>query len=59
MARDKKVLSGRIRLVLLRAIGDAIITADYDPALLYQTLLAFCDAAPARNRLKAVSTARL
>jgi 3-dehydroquinate synthase len=35
MRIDKKVQSGRIRLVLLRAIGDSFVTADYpEPALL-------------------------
>jgi 3-dehydroquinate synthase len=29
MALDKKVQGGEIRLVLLRAIGDAVVTADY------------------------------
>jgi 3-dehydroquinate synthase len=29
MAVDKKVLSGRLRLVLLRDIGDAVVTADF------------------------------
>jgi 3-dehydroquinate synthase len=28
MARDKKVLDGQLRLVLLRAIGDAVVAAD-------------------------------
>ena len=34
MAVDKKVLDGRLRLVLLRAIGDAVVTADFS----YQAL---------------------
>jgi 3-dehydroquinate synthase len=42
MARDKKVAGGRIRLVLLRAIGEATMTADFDPAALDQTLEHFC-----------------
>ena len=29
MALDKKVQSGQIRLVLLKSIGNAVITADY------------------------------
>jgi len=34
MRMDKKVQAGRIRLVLLRGIGDAFVTADYaEPAL--------------------------
>jgi 3-dehydroquinate synthase len=40
MAVDKKVQDGRIRLVLLRAIGDAVVEAGFDPALLRQTLQA-------------------
>lgn len=38
MARDKKTLDGTIRLVLLRKIGDATISAEYDPELLKSTL---------------------
>ncbi|MDO9226032.1 MAG: 3-dehydroquinate synthase [Pseudomonadota bacterium] len=38
MAVDKKVESGRIRFVLLRKLGDAFVTADYDPAALRATL---------------------
>jgi len=38
MAVDKKVEAGRLRLVLVRGIGDATITADFDPAALRQTL---------------------
>jgi 3-dehydroquinate synthase len=34
MGRDKKVAAGRVRLVLLRALGDAFVTADFDPAAL-------------------------
>ena len=30
MALDKKVHDGSLRLVLLRAIGQAVVTADYD-----------------------------
>ena len=38
MAVDKKVLDGRLRLVLLRGIGTALVTDDFDPALLRATL---------------------
>jgi 3-dehydroquinate synthase len=38
MAVDKKVQSGRLRLVLLRDIGDAYITADFDPDVLTRTI---------------------
>jgi 3-dehydroquinate synthase len=42
MAHDKKVAGGRVRLVLLRAIGEAVVTADFDPEALDQTLAHFC-----------------
>jgi 3-dehydroquinate synthase len=45
MAVDKKVLGGRLRLVLLRGIGDAVVTADFDPGVLQDTLAACCTAA--------------
>jgi 3-dehydroquinate synthase len=38
MRIDKKVKSGRIRLVLLRSIGAAFVTADYPDAALQRTL---------------------
>jgi 3-dehydroquinate synthase len=38
MRIDKKVQAGRIRLVLLRGIGSAFVTADYGEAALRQTL---------------------
>src|SRR5690606_5747574 len=38
MKVDKKVLAGAMRLVLLDAIGDAVVTAGYDPAMLAATL---------------------
>jgi hypothetical protein len=38
MSLDKKVLAGRVRLVLLRALGDAVVTADYDRGLLASVL---------------------
>jgi 3-dehydroquinate synthase len=34
MAVDKKVIDGSLRLVLLRGIGSAVVTADFDPAAL-------------------------
>jgi 3-dehydroquinate synthase len=39
MGMDKKVLGGRIRLVLLHGLGKAAVTADYDPDALAETLL--------------------
>lgn len=38
MAIDKKTLDGRIKLILLKELGEAIITSDYDHELLEQTL---------------------
>lgn len=38
MRIDKKVQAGRIRLVLLRGIGEAFVTADYDESCLRRTL---------------------
>ncbi|MDX1588536.1 MAG: 3-dehydroquinate synthase [Oleiphilaceae bacterium] len=42
MAVDKKNLTGQLRLVLLRKIGEAAVTEDFDPALLEATLDHFC-----------------
>lgn len=41
MAVDKKVQDGVIRLILLRGIGHAVISDDYDPEKLQQTLSLF------------------
>ena len=38
MAIDKKTIDGRIKLVLLKTLGSAIITSDYQADLLKQTL---------------------
>ena len=43
MALDKKVQNGRLRLVLLNQIGDALVTGEYDPNALTRTLEAFCE----------------
>lgn len=40
MGVDKKVLDGRLRLVLLESMGKAVITSDVDPELLAQTFVA-------------------
>jgi 3-dehydroquinate synthase len=40
MRFDKKVLGGRLRLVLLREIGKAFVSADYPPDALTRTLAA-------------------
>ena len=38
MAIDKKVLDGKLRLVLLRAIGNAIVTDEFDQDSLQRVL---------------------
>lgn len=38
MGHDKKVRGGRIRLVLLKGLGNALTSGDYDPAALDATL---------------------
>ncbi|HDZ10105.1 3-dehydroquinate synthase [Pseudohongiella sp.] len=43
MSVDKKVQSGKVRFILLRRLGDAVIESDIDPALLEQTLTAGAD----------------
>lgn len=40
MAVDKKVLDGQLRLVLLRSLGQAVVTADFPQAALMDTLAA-------------------
>ncbi|MCP5304846.1 MAG: 3-dehydroquinate synthase [Chromatiaceae bacterium] len=40
MAIDKKVMDGQLRLVLLRGIGHAVISGDFDQEALKQTLYA-------------------
>lgn len=47
MGLDKKVKGGKLRLVLLRSIGEAVLTADVDEAALDATLEKFCSAGPA------------
>ncbi len=42
MKIDKKVAAGRVRLVLLKAIGKSLITGDYEDAALRETLRARC-----------------
>jgi 3-dehydroquinate synthase len=43
MSVDKKVLDGQLRLVLLRRLGEAVVTAGFPAAVLDETL----NAAPA------------
>jgi len=40
MAHDKKVLNGQLRLVLLKQLGQAIITKEFDVELMKQAILA-------------------
>jgi 3-dehydroquinate synthase len=42
MQSDKKVVDGKIRLVLQQGIGKAVITSDYDADKLKQTLSPSC-----------------
>jgi 3-dehydroquinate synthase len=39
MKVDKKVTDGQLRLVLMRSLGDAVVTSDFDASKLQQTLL--------------------
>jgi len=38
MAVDKKVKDGRVRLVLLKGIGESVVSGDYDPVQLRASL---------------------
>ena len=38
MSVDKKVRRGRLRLILLRGIGEAVLTSEFDPRTLHATL---------------------
>ena len=40
MAHDKKVLNGQLRLVLLKSLGQAVITKAFDVELMKQAILA-------------------
>lgn len=42
MAVDKKVLDGRIRLVLLKGCGQAVVTSDFDQTKLAKVLEHYC-----------------
>ena len=42
MYRDKKVLDGKLRLVLLRALGDAYVEVDSSESLLEKVLISAC-----------------
>ncbi|HLD10348.1 MAG TPA: hypothetical protein VJB68_09915, partial [Methylophilaceae bacterium] len=38
MGLDKKVVDGKIRLILQQGIGKSVVTSEYDTEALYQTL---------------------
>jgi 3-dehydroquinate synthase len=38
MAVDKKVINGKLRLVLLKRLGQAVVTNNFDPHLLEATI---------------------
>ena len=40
MSHDKKVLNGQLRLVLMKQLGQAVISKDFDVALMKQAILA-------------------
>lgn len=42
MGQDKKVQAGKLRLVLMKSLGQAIVTAGFDRAALQETLRDFC-----------------
>lgn len=44
MARDKKVEAGQLRLVLLTGLGKAVVTGDFAPEVLAETLAGACAA---------------
>ena len=41
MAADKKILDGQLRLVLLKNIGECVVTSDFNRTCLLETLAAF------------------
>lgn len=45
MMHDKKVTNHGLQLVLMRSIGEAVLSADFDPAALDATLRKFCGTA--------------
>lgn len=42
MALDKKVRDGRLRLILLRGIGEAVVSADFDDEIVFAELARCC-----------------
>ncbi len=45
MGVDKKVIDGKLRLVLLERIGQAVVSTDFDTESLHQVLNEYCSAA--------------
>jgi len=43
MVRDKKVINGELRLILLNSIGNAFVSSDFSEAQLHATLTEFTD----------------
>ena len=41
MAVDKKVMDGQLRLVLMKGIGQSVVTADFDRGILEQALASY------------------
>ena len=39
MSVDKKVLDGTLRLILMKSLGEGIVTADFDPDALKRVLM--------------------
>ncbi|WP_028081133.1 3-dehydroquinate synthase [Solimonas soli] len=42
MSLDKKVASGKLRLILMKKLGEALVSGDFDPAALDATLRHYC-----------------
>ena len=42
MSVDKKIRNGKSHLILLKSIGEAVLTADFSTSLLEEILLEFC-----------------
>lgn len=45
MQRDKKTLDGRLRLILMKSIGDAVVSDDFPQQTLQETLAYYCSTA--------------
>jgi 3-dehydroquinate synthase len=41
---DKKVADGKLKMILLKGpLGNSLVTGDFDPKALDETLAAFCE----------------